>query len=152
LINHPFFGEKASERLIKSALRLIKTLISHATKAAKSRCRTERENHLQYQKQPSEKTAKNDTVKHKNQKEREMNKKKDTKQLNKRQRFILGGLSVNPNQTARRMSDGYLIPLATVKRILGELKANGFLTREGADKKGKWVVIDPTQNSIMEDK
>ena len=72
-----------------------------------------------------------------------MNKKKDTKQLNKRQRFILDGLSVNPSQTARRMSDGYLIPFPTVKRILGELKTKGFLIREGSDKTGKWVVIDP---------
>jgi predicted HTH transcriptional regulator len=82
-----------------------------------------------------------------------MNKKKDIKQLNKTQSTVLGWFTALPEVTLTRIANGIGRPLPTKKRDVKELKIQGLVTREGSDKKGKWVVIDPNgKNNFQEEK
>jgi DNA-binding MarR family transcriptional regulator len=82
-----------------------------------------------------------------------MNKKKDIKQLNKTQSTVLGWFAALPVVTLTRIANGIGRPLSTIKRVVKELKIKGLVAREGSDKKGKWVVLDPNgKNNFQEDK
>ena len=54
---------------------------------------------------------------------------------------VLEAIKMNPNLTAKEISESLLIPFRSVQRYISFLKENGFISREGSNKKGYWKII-----------
>ena len=69
-----------------------------------------------------------------------MRKKKEKPALKATQRKVLEWLAVDPGFTLTRIANGMVKSLPTIKRAAKVLKEKGYISREGSDKTGTWVV------------
>jgi len=60
--------------------------------------------------------------------------------LNATQCKVLDWITINPRFTLTRISNGIVKSLPTVKRAARALKEKGYISHEGSDKTGTWVV------------
>lgn len=54
---------------------------------------------------------------------------------------VLEVIMINPNLTAKEISENLIIPFRSVQRYLSSLKEKGFILRVGSNKKGYWKII-----------
>ncbi len=54
--------------------------------------------------------------------------------------MVLKLISDNPEITQREISDSLGFTLSATKYYIGKLSKNGFISRVGTHRKGKWVV------------
>ena len=61
--------------------------------------------------------------------------------VNERQQTILSIMKQNPSIIREDLANKLGISLATLKRELTSLRKEGYITRNGSDKNGQWIVV-----------
>lgn len=61
--------------------------------------------------------------------------------VNERQQTILSIMKQSPSIIREDLANKLGISLATLKRELTSLRKEGYITRNGSDKNGQWIVV-----------
>ena len=61
--------------------------------------------------------------------------------VNERQQTILSIMKQSPSIIRENLANKLGISLATLKRELTSLRKEGYITRNGSDKNGQWIVV-----------
>ena len=64
-----------------------------------------------------------------------------TEPVSKRQQAVLSAMKQNLSITREILASKLNVSLATLKRELSSLRQNGYITRSGSDKNGRWVIL-----------
>ncbi len=63
----------------------------------------------------------------------------DTNNINEKN--LLALISENPKVTQEQLKHDLNLSLATIKRMISKMQADGLVKREGSSRKGKWILI-----------
>ncbi len=61
--------------------------------------------------------------------------------LSKRQIAILAAIKMHPSLTRDELAEETGLSLATLKREITNLRKNGYITRDGSNKNGQWIIL-----------